>query len=246
MQTVGGAREAQGFCRDEFTAWSTYFARPLIMNALRERYEREAADSDFRKTVDHYREALDGAWRRCLPHDDPTHATEADGVWRAATNVPVSAYQPTTGEGQMPFFVTIDRSTAQNFWVVYEKEHIAYPAFPLLQLIRMPPRGHDLHQLVEHAIGVVKRHVRKVFRKQYAQCRKLTTQMAVDAVREGAKRYTAESWSKNFVDLWYCLAIVAALETQKIEVVRLHPDGTIKARDMVPGTAGGFCVVKLS
>ena len=55
----------------------------------------------------------------------------------------VLTYKPTTDEAnnEMPYFVTLDRSAAQNFWVKAKKQHLEHPGFPVLQVIKMPRVG---------------------------------------------------------------------------------------------------------
>ena len=115
----------------------------------------------FCDIVDVWRSKLSGAYECIVPGETPVHQVPATH-WRAFPHVPVEAYKPTTGAGQWPFFVTLDRSTAHSFWLKWHKEHLLEPGFPLLQVLKICPRGHDLHQIVEHAIGVIKSHVYKL------------------------------------------------------------------------------------
>lgn len=243
MQNVDGATEAGGFCRDEFQAFCKYFANPLIQRKIRERYEKESEEKvtstqTFNQVVDDWRQKLQGAYDCMLPGS--AYVRDVRGAWKGYKNVERSAYKPTTAEGQMPFFVTIDRSTAQNFWVVNKKKHLQYPGIPLLQIIKMPPRGHDLHQIVEHAIGAMKTHVYKVLGAARSQGKQLTTALAARAVQEGIKLFTPQSWDANLVRLQECLQIVAAPYGDVVRFERRDQDNQIFHIE-VEGTGGGYC-----
>lgn len=243
VQNVDGATEAGGFCRDEFQAFCKYFANPLIQLKLRERYDEKSdelvtATQTFNDVVDDWRAKLQGAYDCMLPGS--TKVKDVRGAWKGYKNVPRSAYKPTTAEDQMPFFVTIDRSTAQNFWVQNKKKHLAEPGIPLLQIIKMPPRGHDLHQIVEHAIGAMKSHVYRVLGEARQKGKQLTTALAVRAVQEGIKLFTAKSWDANLLRLLECLQIVAAPFGEIVRFERRDENEEIFHIE-VRGTGGGYC-----
>lgn len=249
VQTVGD-EDAQAYCKDEFQAWSEHFARPLIQKAIGERYAAEAGveNSAFRATVDRWRQKLDGAFARCVPHD--SQAEKGDTYWKTCKNVPLSAYKPTTGAGEWPFLATIDRATVQNFWVVHERKHLHHPGLPLLQLIRMPPRGHDLHQLVEHAIGAMKGHVGRglrAARREKGGVRNLTTQKVQELVREGCKLYDKDAWDANLPRLLQCIEVIATEKGKptSVYVERKDAQGK-KVKVMVRGTGGGYAPPALS
>ena len=250
LQNVDGAAESGGFCRDEFQSFSKYFASPLIQQAIRKRYEKGSselvtADQTFCDVVDSWRAKLDGAFDCMLP--GTTLVRDVGGAWSASKHVPVSAYKTTTDEANnvMPYFVTLDRSTAQNFWVKAKKQHLEHPGFPVLQVIKMPPRGHDLHQIVEHAIGCIKSHVARVLGDARRMNRYLSTKMAADAVQAGCRKYTAEAWSKNLNRLLECLEVVAADRGQIIRFERIDRWGNMY-EVIVRGTGGGYCPLRWS
>ena len=247
-QKVDGVAEAGGFCREEFQAFSKYFADPLIQQAIQKRCD-EAGDvlvtdtQTFQQVVDSWRAKLQGAYDCMLP--GTARAKDANRAWSANRKVPQAAYKPTTGEGQMPYFVTLDRSTAQNFWVKNRKQHLEAPGFPVLQIIKMPPRGHDLHQIVEHAIGAMKSHVYRVLGEARQCGRVLTTAMAAEAVQAGILKYTAESWTKNLFRLLECVQIIAAERGELIQLKR-KDQNDVEFFVEVRGTGGRYCHVAWS
>ena len=252
MQNVDGATEAGGFCREEFQAFCKYFANPLIQRKLKERYQKEkeqqedparedpklvTATQTFTQICDDWRAKLQGAYDCLHSCDTPVKGLKG---WRAYKRVPVSAYKPTTAEDEIPFFVTLDRSTAQNFWIVNKRLHLSSPGFPLLQIIKMPPRGHDLHQIVEHAIGAMKSHVYRVLGAAREAGKQLTTALAARAVQEGIKLFTAESWDNNLVRLLECLQIVCAKRDEVVRFERKTLDGEVTYVE-TRGSYGGYC-----
>lgn len=245
MQTAK-ATDAQGFCREEFQAFMKYFVDPLMQKTLAARYAREKREGarapkacggrrfcevyeDWQVKLQSSFELLDVAGARVAP--------PCAGRWQGWPNVPASAYQPTP----VPYFVSVDRSTAHSFWLdKQQKRHVEHPGTPIMQIIRMPPHGHDLHQIAEHAIGAAKGHVQRVLRKARAQAVPLTTKLAHDAMMAGAQLYTAESWAENLTRLMTCLDIVAAPKTTTLTVHYTTKGGTHKKKP-VSGTAGGYC-----
>lgn len=250
MQNVDGATEASGYCRDEWQHFTKYFLNPLVQKKIKERVEREGPDSEVAKAVREWRTKLDGAYA-CLresPRDGGLQPKERDcpGTWFTARNVSKCAYKPTTGPAEVPFFVTIDRSTAQNWWIVNKKDHVEDPGVPLLQVVLMPTRGHDLHQIVEHAIGAWKTHVYKALHKARAQGKVLTTKLVSQAVAAGSKLFTAASWDKNLQRLKVAIKIIAADKGQIVRVPKRDRDGNKIGERDVPGTGGGYCYVQSS
>lgn len=206
--------------------------------------EKEGPNSKVAKAVADWRFKLDGAYERlrATPQNDKV-GNKADnvGYWYAQKNVPREAYKPTTGEDQVPFFVTIDRSTAQNWWEENKKVHLRDPGVPLLQVIIMPTRGHDLHQIVEHAIGTWKGHVYKVLAEHRRKDRLLTTARVAAAVAEGIKLFGAEAWDNNLIRLQDCCRIVYANTNQDVVCGKRNNKGELIGQQTVKGTAGGYC-----
>ncbi len=255
MQNAGADTEAGGFCRHEFQSFSEFFAAPLIEKHVRERYAlADPAILDdgltFCEIVDTWRARLLGAYECLVPYEPSATVLGQRGpysgrharVWVAAKGVPLSAYKPS----ETPYLVTIDRSPAQNFWVKAGAVHLEWPGFPLVQLFRMPPRGHDLHQMVEHAIGGLKNHVYKVLRKAHARGEQLTTKLVQNAAKEGSRLFTAESWSRNLVRLKECVRIVAAGRGEAVPIECVNSEGKVTARKVVMGTGGAYCYVRKS
>ena len=114
------------------------------------------------------------------------------------------------------------------------------PGFPLLQIIEMPPRGHDLHQIVEHATGAMKSHVYRVLGAAREAGKQLTTALAARAVQEGIKLFTAESWDNNLVRLLECLQIVCAKRDEVVRFERKTLDGEVTYVE-TRGSYGGYC-----
>ena len=247
VQNVATQTEAGGFCRDEYQDFMTYFARPLIQKHIGERYalpesrteKLPGCDQTFCEVVDTMRTKLQGAYECAVPGDTLVRDVPR-GHWRVHNKVPLSAYKPTTGAGEWPFFVTVDRSTAHSFWIVYNKVHLDTPGIPLLQLLRVPPRGHDIHQIVEHAIGAMKVHVYKVLGTARAAGLELSTALVRQAIIEGCALFTAASWAANLPRLVNCLTLVAADQGEEVPVTTVSKAG-VERTSVQRGTGGGYC-----
>ena len=252
MQTAAaGDVEASGFCREEFQAFMRYFASPLIQQAIKKRYKLRESGTlplwdgmTYREIVRTWRKKLTGAFECIMPGDTKVHKVPKTR-WRAFPHVDTEAYRPTTGPGQWPFFVTLDRSTAHSFWLIYHKEHLLHPGVPLLQILRICPRGHDLHQIVEHAIGCIKSHVYKCLGEINHQFgRPLRTEDARRAVLEGAELYGPVAWSNNLPRLLDCLKLVSA--DWGVEVELEVVEGAVTRTIVQFGTGGNYCPPKKS
>lgn len=258
VQVSSGDREASGLCREEYQAFLQHFAGPLIQQKVRERYldpvrsqERFARDMDgtsgatmsFAEIYELHRTMLHSAFKCCKDYGTCTaKRAKQEGLWCTAKHVPRSAYALT----EVPFYLSIDNASCHSFWLgTTQNVHLAEPGIPLLQLIRIPPRGHDLHQQVEHSIGVSKRHVRARIRcahreknpflnlahgSGHAQCRDILLWAC-----EGAKLYTAQSWELNLDRLCIALCIVAGEEHVRVSFA--YKGKQYEAL----GTAGGYC-----
>lgn len=257
MQETVDEDSALGFCKAEFQAFMQHFVGPLMERTMRLRYAREAraehkalakglqpkrscGGKTFCEVYKEWEKKLSRSWDQGvqLKHGD---GPVPKGHWRTFANVPLSAYKPS----KVPYFITFDRGAFHSFWVGKNQEkHLAKPGVPLLQLMIMPPRGHDIHQIPEHAIGATKGHVAKELGKLRANNKRLTTGDCYTAVEAGSRLYKKESWEKNLKQLQICLEIVAAPKgTQlKVPVTRKDREGNeiIETRP-VYGTAGGFC-----
>lgn len=246
LQTVSGDKEATGYCRAEFQDFTKYFLTPLVQKKIQERMQKEGPDSDVAKAVADWRRKFDGAYKRLrvTPQDARKVGSKQanEGLWYTTKNVPREAYKPTTGEGQVPFFVTIDRSTAQNWWEENKKKHLKAPGVPLLQVIIMPTRGHDLHQIVEHAIGTWKQYVYKQLAAYKRADKMLTTARVAAAVAEGIKLFNAQSFEKNLVRLKECCRIVSANTNEDVVIRKRNRQGEDMGETItVKGKAGRYC-----
>ena len=240
QKTVKGA-EAHGLSKDEVQAFMQHFVAPLVQKTLRERYDQESSEvvcngKTFNAIYDEWRDLLHATYNRIQPYEG-----EDPDRWRAAKDVPLKAYEPT----DVPFFVTIDRAPAHSFYVgAGYKHHLRDCGVPLLQLLIMPVRGHDLHQIVEHTIGCAKAHANRVLGAARANDVQPTTEMCYKAVMDGSKLYTADSWDRNLRRLQICLRIIASPrnETLQVDLVRLDRWQNEHIRVVkVNGTYGGYC-----
>lgn len=193
------------------------------------------SDSDsFCQIVDEWRAKLQGAYKLLVEHGTKP---APQGAWFAELHVPRSAYKPR----EWPYFVTYDRGTMHSWWSdTKQQKHVPRPGVPLMQIVRTPPRGHDVHQLAEHSIAPIKGHVNKVFKKARMGNHKLTTALGYRAVQDGCKRYHAGSWGKNWWKLRECLFIVGADKGTKLRLWRRMNNQTVKWQ-VVEGLGGDYC-----
>lgn len=240
--------DAAGFCRSEFQAFCKWFVDPLMQRTVELRYKRSkkqgaAAPQDcggrrFWEVYEDWQAKLRGAYELCVPFETPRKDLPKQG-WRAFKAVPTSAYKPRS----VPYFLTLDRASPHSFWKktkTHKKKHKKRPGVPLLQIIFMPPHGHDLHQIAEHAIGAAKGHVRGELLNARRQSKRLTTLMAYNAMMEGSELYTGKSWLKNLVRLQHCCRIVAAPCETILEVETVNSKNE-RVTKYVRGTFGGYC-----
>ena len=238
--------DAHAFCADEFQAFMKQFVAPVVENAVQTRY---AANRDSTVIVcgkQTYCQIVD-EWKEKL-HDTFLAGQEFDGPdsselkWETREGVPRSAYKPTT----LPYFVSYDRGTMHSFWLDSgTKRHLRDCGVPLLQCVAMPPHGHDLHQIAEHSIGATKCHANRELGRARARDQPPSTEMCYNAVMEGSKLYTADSWLANLEKLQICLQIVAAKRETVIKVTTKTVDADngheYVSRKYVHGTCGGYC-----
>jgi hypothetical protein len=232
--------EAQGICKEEWKAFMKHFVDPLMQKAVLERLGREAGESPcyegrtegklytFQDIVDNYHEKLADAY----------NGLEAK-LWSPKAHVPRECYKPT----EVPYFLSIDNAPVHSFWEVYKKVHAIECGTSLLQLIRMPPHGHDLHQIVEHAIGVTKSHAKKKLRELAGLMahQEFSASMIYDAVQNGAKEFGVMAITNNLFRVKQCIKLVAAPAQVPMTVV----DGRGNVMHTV-GTGGHFCAPKFS
>lgn len=245
MQEKADGTSAQAFAKDEFQAFMRHFVDPLMQKTLSERYDKEknaphsdGAPSKFCQVYDDYKYKLKATYEQ----GQEFQGVESDELrWRACKDVPLSAYKPR----DVPYFVSYDRGNMHSFWEgVGQKVHERQPGVPLLHLLIMPTHGHDLHQIVEHAIGATKGHVNRELGRARALNRRPSTSMCYKAVMDGSELYTKESWDRNLARLQNCLRIVAAPWDKQLTVEFKTVDrwGNEHVRTVtVMGTEGGYC-----
>jgi hypothetical protein len=247
IQIASGEREAAGLCREEYQAFLEHFAAPLIKQKVHERYVSRGGEvinhitkRTFKDVYDEWKYTLNSAYGCCTEYGVVgAKKAKDEGLWSAYKNVPKSAYKPS----DVPFFLTIDNATCHSLWLEHEKVHLPSPGVSLLQLLRVPPFGHDLHQIIEHSIGVTKRHVRASVKKKRGSDLVGQTIQACELLawaQEGAAHFTADSWAKNLDRLHICLHLVAAEKSTLVSFVyrgRFH---------QLHGTGGNYCYLALS
>jgi hypothetical protein len=117
------------------------------------------------------------------------------------------------------------------FWLETILSHIgsretrAGVVTPLLQCIRVPPRAHDIHQIVEHVIEVVKCFVRKwlsttLLSSLYvASLSTATPAMIANIVR-----------LDKGLDIFHTFAVITCTELRVSNVILLYSDGQVALR----------------
>ncbi len=173
------------------------------------------------------------------------HMGLTSGAWRAEKKVPWECYAPT----EVPYFLSFDNAPAHSLWTKPPKapqsrrRHLTRSEMPLslLQIIRINPKGHDIHQVVEHSIGAIKGHVGRELVQAVENSEPITTDLLWELVQDGTKLFDAQSWRGNQVKLTAALKVVAA---QKDELVQVeYPVGKIR---WFPGQAGNYAPMFLS
>jgi hypothetical protein len=96
----------------------------------------------------------------------------------AAKHVPLSANKPT----EIPYFITYGYGKFDDFCAdTVQMQHVGCPGVPLTQVVESASNGHDLHQIMEHAIGCIKGHTRRMLSKARATRKPLTTRETSEA-----------------------------------------------------------------
>jgi hypothetical protein len=253
LQKSNSQEEAAGLCKEEFQCFMKYFASPLIQLKLLERYRRPDHATDyvsgntgkskvtFRQVFDQWNIQLQGAYANLKPFHAKASCSARDakskGWWFTHKGVPVSAYKPTP----VPFFLTMDNAPCHSFWLDSSKKlHMASPGVPLLQLIRMPPHGHDLHQMIEHSIGITKSFVKREVESLHVKQCQLHVDELLALVSKGAAKFGAEAWDRNLDRLHLCLELVGA---ERGTYRQFEYRGSMWTLE---GTAGNYCYMGLS
>jgi hypothetical protein len=159
MQTAKGAA-ACSICKEEFQAFMKLYVLPRVERMIKERVQREESHTTvptYQGT--HARHSLKQIVHNLRTTLDESYAALQQGLWNGRPGVATEAYRPCM---QYPFFLSMDNGPAHS-WFLGEgqKEHVVEPGCSLMQLLFMSPHGHDMHQIVEHTIGVIKRGVRR-------------------------------------------------------------------------------------
>lgn len=272
----GQSSDAQSFCGAEYRAYMKYFLHPLVTKRLKERlessgdvpdcvvpayrvpeemrYDRRGNETNYKFTgplqVETYKlRQICGTWDRLL---NGAWEGLVNGKWDPDTNVPPDAYKPSCHRdkgGGPPYFVTLDNATAHTHWIdgKASKQHEENPGVSLLQQAVLSPRSHDIHQIVEHAVGCIKSRVNALCK---AGCRRLPDVVAMDkAVQEGVKRFNAESWERNLPKLIDCLKVIATPRAHTCTVnmtCSRKKTGRETVQRQVAGTQGGYAPLELS
>jgi hypothetical protein len=142
-------------CKEEFQVFFKCFVVPLCVRALEKRLQDEEAitptpryqgrwkQHSLKEVIQQVKTALDDAYR----------GLEL-GFWSERKNLSKEAYIPTL---ECPFFISMDNGPAHSFFQGRGcSRHTREPGCSLLQVIYVAPHGHDIHQVVERTIGVIK------------------------------------------------------------------------------------------
>jgi uncharacterized protein Usg len=238
-------------CKEEFQDFMIHFVHPLLVKDVKDRLIQEAqgkkmfrvSELPLQEVVDYWQGQLHGAYLALLAEQwsvDATHKATA-----AAYKFDADA---------TPYMLTLDNCTVYSFLGRQTRHSLAldllFP-FSLLQIYHVPPHGHDLHQIVEHAIGVIKKAVQSWMDKHdTAQIKKLKHRAIQDQAVLSSARYTNISWRKNVHRLSVCLQLVAADRSTMIQPSEMrlvdgkmviHNVGTPKR-----GLCGSYCYLQLS
>lgn len=218
-----------------------YFVNPLAEKCIKQRMHREAQMQNppmyccdgkhvpFAEVVEHWKHLLQAAYR----------GLEV-GAWHPFRGVYKSCYRPT----ETPYFLSYDNASAHSFWRdTAQKKHMTRceMVVSLLQIIRISPKGHDIHQAVEHSIGAIKRHVAAELVQATLHQEPIGTDLLWDLVQDGKLKYSAASWKANMVKLTWALEVIAADHTEMIEFE--YPKGRKRS---FPGQAGNYAPMFLS
>lgn len=241
MQNEQG-KPATSFCKAEMQDFFRYLVSPLAQQCIETRKQREGNMQEqpeyfcdgrmvtFSGLVDHWKRELEAAYRGLT-----------QGAWHAAPYVDKECYEPT----EQPYFLSFDNAPAHSLWVNKKKQHnhLKRDSMPLslLQIIRICPKGHDFHQVVEHAIGAMKGHVARNLVGAMEHQEPIESDLVWDLVQDARSLFTADSWKANMVRLNHALRIIAA---ERFETVRFRYPGNIERE--FPGQAGNYAPMFVS
>ena len=258
VQCVDGD-EPGNICKQEFQAFIRSYVSPLVERKVQERLDSEEEEAitprytvnkigpdgvtaipeqwTLQEICDFWQDELRGAYVGLRAK-----------LWERRQKVSLKAYEPTcrsTRGNPPPYFVTLDNAGAHSFWLTIKpRKHMLTQGVSLLQLVTMPPQGHDAHQLVEHAIGAIKGYVKKQLRKCVREGKKPTQATLHRAVKEGMLLYHAGSLARNIRQLRNCMRVVAARQGHNVtftrEVFDKREDKWVEKQLCAKGTHGAF------
>ena len=257
--------DAGNICKQEFQDFLKYYVGPLVERAVQQRLDRdnEAAVTP-RYTVNKIGPdgvtAIPVQWT--LQQICDFWQAELIGayiglrakLWYPDEHVGYAAYEPTCRAERPrkhpPYFVTLDNAGAHSMWLGADKgskkKHMDMEGMgpSLLQLVTIPPQGHDAHQIVEHAISAIKAWVNKQLRL-CLKAGKLPTQALLDsAVKQGMLRFDAGSLARNIRRLRDCMRVVAARTDKTVRYTREVYDNEeekwVEKELFAQGTYGAF------
>lgn len=250
MQNVDG-KETQGVSREEFQAFIKYFVIPMIRKDIQKRLEEANAmpngipplsysQKPLAEVVSEWQSMLHGA---SLAYDR--------GKWKSSYGNKAFKF----AKDGVPFFLSLDRCPSYSFFIGKTRSKqidCAEFGISMLQILRIPPHGHDLHQIVEHAIGVLK-HAVHVYLDNYPGIvrSQVVFSDVVTQMEQAMPTYGATAWYKNMHRLKSCLLVVAAPREENVLVTKLRFDAARNSWATVPwkkvsGTAGNYCYMQLS
>ena len=240
MQNEAG-KKAEGFCKSEMQAVFKYLVHPLLELHINRRMIREDSMQEvplywcggrqvpFSGVVAHWKQQLQAAY-----------VGLQNKAWHSSPGVEVECYKPTT----TAYFLSFDNAPAHSLWInLKAKKHLSREQMPLslLQLIRICPKGHDVHQHVEHSIGVIKVSVAKELCRSAELDEPLNTDLVWELVQDAKTSYHAGSWKDNLVKLRAALKVIAADSGEAVVIE--YPQGHHRT---FPGQAGNYAPPFLS
>ena len=262
LQRMDG-EEAGNICKQEFQDFLKYYVGPLVERAVQQRLDRENKAAvtpcytvhkigpdgvtaipvqwTLQQICDFWQAELVGAYIGLRAK-----------LWFPQEHVSYAAYEPTCradrldGRKHPPFFVTLDNAGGHSMWLEAGSKHMdmAGKAPSLLQIVTIPPQGHDAHQIVEHAISAIKAWVNKQLRLCLKAGRQPTQALLDSAVKEGMLRFDAESLARNIRRLRDCMRVVAARTDKTVtytrEVYDNEEERWVEKQMFAQGTYGAF------
>lgn len=199
LQT-GTGKDAAGLVKEEVQLWFTHFLHPYIQKMMAEEVQQNP----------HFA-AIHQEWKDTVQR---TYDAGVDRKWTPPPRVPLVHYQP----NDYCCLLTMDNCPSHSMWAVYNQE-FRFCGISLLCLLRMPPNGHDLHQIPEHAIGCIKGHVGRQLAEWCTTGRDVTCEDVVNWVDQGTQLYGLAAIQANMLRLRHCLRLITADRDTLVTVV---------------------------